>query len=61
MQVPLQRIRKAEESVTAPRPDTSRRLDWDRLALRLFVVICFAALAFFLYVIWGKCRGDSPF
>ena len=61
MQLPSQRIRKAEESVTAPRPETSRRLDWDRLALWLFVVICFAALTFLLSVIWGKCSGDSPF
>ena len=48
-----------EESEAAPRPDTSNRLDWNMVALWLFVVICFGALAFALYVIWSKCHGDS--
>ena len=61
MQLPIQRDREAEENVTVRQPDTSNRLDWNRLALWLFVVICFAALAFLLSVLWGKCRGDSPF
>jgi nitroreductase len=46
-----------EENVTAPRPDPSNCLNWSMLALWLFVAICFAALAFFLYVIWAKCGG----
>ena len=45
------------ENETASRPDTSNRLDWNMVALWLFVVICFGALAFTLYVIWSKCRG----
>ena len=48
-----------EENETASRPDTSNRLDWNMVALWLFVVICFGALAFALYVIWSKCRGGA--
>jgi hypothetical protein len=50
-----------EENETAPRRDTSNRLDWNVVLLWLFVLICFGALAFALCVIWGKCRGDIPY
>jgi hypothetical protein len=54
-------VAEEKENVTAPRPGTSNRLDWSMLALCLFLLVCFAALAFLLSVIWGKCRGDAPF
>jgi len=50
-----------EENQTASPSNVSNRLDWNMVALWLFVTICFGALAFALYVIWGKCRGDIPY
>ena len=40
-----------------PAANPSSPLDWTLLAVWLFTVFCFAALAFALYVIWAKCRG----
>lgn len=37
------------------------RVDWQMLALWIFVAASFAALLFMGYVIWTKCHGVSLF
>jgi hypothetical protein len=37
------------------------RLNWEMLAIWIFVVFSFAALVFAGYVIWVKCASPSPF
>ena len=61
-QVPVgseQRWSETDAEASQPR-DKSNRLDWVAPALCLFLIFSFAALAFALYVIWNRCRGDSP-
>jgi len=36
-------------------------VNWELLAVWVCVVLCFAALAFAVYVIWLKCASPSPF
>ena len=39
----------------------SEHLDWETLALWVFVAFSFAALGLVGYFIWAKCDGGSPF
>ena len=48
-------------SVTSPGSTSSDRLNWEMLAIWVFVVFSFAALVFAGYVIWAKCASPSPF
>jgi hypothetical protein len=50
-------IRQKREYATPRTP--SGGPSWEMLALWSFVVFSFAALAFFLYVMWDKIRTDS--
>ncbi|MGH7972223.1 MAG: hypothetical protein ACREIC_26215 [Limisphaerales bacterium] len=36
-------------------------LNWEMLAIGIFVVFSFAALVFAGYIIWVKCASPSPF
>ncbi len=40
---------------------SSDQLNWEMLAIWVFVVFNFAALVFAGYVIWAKCASPSPF
>lgn len=40
---------------------SSDRLNWETLAIWVFVVFSFAALVFAGYVIWAKCASPSSF
>jgi len=40
---------------------SSDRLNWEMLAIWVFVVLSFATLAFAGYVIWAKCASPLPF
>jgi hypothetical protein len=47
-------------SATSSGSPSSDRLNWEMLAIWVFVVFSFAALAFAGHVIWAKC-DPSPF
>ena len=48
-------------SATSSGSTSSDRLNWEMLAIWMFVVFSFAALVFAGYVIWAKCASPSPF
>jgi hypothetical protein len=53
--------RAQQETDDEPMPGKSSRVDWQMVALWVFVTVSFAALAATVYLIWAKCRGVSPF
>ena len=48
---------RSRESERASWPNPSHRLDWDLLAIWIFVAISFTALFFAGYLILAKCQG----
>ncbi len=48
-------------AATSPNCRSGGGLNWEMLALWIFIVFSFAALVFAGYVIWAKCNGPSPF
>jgi hypothetical protein len=52
-------VRANETSIPPPEPGR-RRVDWQMVALWIFVSLSFAALALTGYLIWAKCHGATP-
>lgn len=50
-------LMQVSKSVT----NKANRLDWQMVALWIFVAVSFAAFVFAGYLLWAKCRGTSPF
>ena len=48
-------------AATAPNCRSGGRVNWEILALWIFVMFSFAALAFAVYLIWAKCDGPPAF
>ena len=48
---------------TTTQSDKDKRpcLDWQMVALWIFIAVSFAALACTGYLIWAKCRSELPF
>lgn len=49
------------EQAADPATDRTNRLDWQMVALWIFVAVSFAAFVFAGYLIWAKSRGPSLF
>lgn len=48
-------------SASSSSPGTAAPFNWELLAVGVFVVFSFAALALAVYLIWVKCASPSPF
>lgn len=46
---------------TSSNSRTGGGLNWEMLAIWIFVMLSFAAFVFAGYVIWVKCASPSPF
>ena len=49
-----------QEKAAEPGSDTASHTIWETIALWMFVIASFAALAYAGYAIWVKSRGSSP-
>jgi hypothetical protein len=54
------RPRVLNREMEEPIPDQKSRMEWQMIALWIFVAASFAALAFTGYLVWAKCHGVSP-
>jgi hypothetical protein len=48
--------RASQETATVPMAGKARPVDWQMVALWIFIGVSFAALAFTGYLLWAKCR-----
>lgn len=53
------RYRKEHQRATGPPTHKTNRLDWEMIALWIFVVASFALFVLAGFILWAKCNGNS--